>query len=127
MGVKEVRYELTFNDRVFRQQRKMREVLDLLRKTFQRMLDRVRRDLQSSDIVRVAICKDGLDLAGFVPFRPMEDRDADVVLDTLTYVLNSNEDVAFDSTSRTDVGAIKYSRGGRGHKMSTSIDCGNCE
>lgn len=41
------------------------------------------------------------------------------LLETLTHVLNSNEDVAFDSSCRVNVGAIRYPRGGKGHKMST--------
>lgn len=119
MGVKEVSYELTFNDRLFHEQKKMNEVFDLLREAFQKMLDRVKRDLRPGDIVRVAIHNEGLDLPVFVPFRPMENMNADTVLETLTHVLNSNEDGAFDSSCRVDVGAIRYPRGGKGHKMST--------
>jgi hypothetical protein len=97
----------------------MNEVFDLLREALQNMLDRVKRDLRPGDIMRVAIHNDGLDLPVFVPFRPMENMNPDALLDTLTNVLNSNEDVAFDSTCRVDVGAIKYPRGGRGARMST--------
>lgn len=41
------------------------------------------------------------------------------MLDSLTNVLNSNEDVAFDSSCWIDIGTFKYLRGGRGAKMST--------
>lgn len=116
MGVKEVSYELTFNDRLFGEQNKMNEVFDLLREAFQKMIDRVKRDLRPGDIVRVAIHNEGLDLPVFVPFRPMENMNTDTLLETLTHVLNSDEDVAFDSLCRVDVGAI---RGGKGRKMST--------
>lgn len=97
----------------------MNEVFDLLREAFQKMIDRVKRDLRPGDIVRVAIHNEGLDLPVFVPFRPMENMNTDTVLETLTHVLNSNEDVAFDSSCRVDVGAIRYPRGGKGRKMST--------
>lgn len=44
MGVKEVSYELTFNDHLFHEQKKMNEVFDLFREVFQKMLDQVKRD-----------------------------------------------------------------------------------
>lgn len=60
----------------------MNEVFDLLREAFQKMLDRVKRDLRPGDIVRVAIHNEGLDLPVFVPFRPMENMNTDTVLET---------------------------------------------
>lgn len=67
----------------------MNEVFDLFREVFQKMLDQVKRDLHPGDIVRVAIHNEGLDLPVFVSFRPMENMNADTVLETLTHVLNS--------------------------------------
>lgn len=60
-----------------------------------------------------------LDLPVFVPCRPMEEMDAEVMLESLMTVLNSNEDIPFDSSCRIDIGAIKYPRGGTGVKMSS--------
>lgn len=72
MGVRQVTYELTFKDRLFRQHKKMKEVLDLLREAFQRMLDHIKRELSPGDIIRVAIHNDRLHLPVFVPFHLME-------------------------------------------------------
>lgn len=43
MGVKEVTYELTFNDRLFRQQKKMKEVNNLLRESFGKIIQEIKR------------------------------------------------------------------------------------
>lgn len=118
MGVKEVTYELTFNDRLFRQQKKMKEVNNLLKEAFDKMILDMKKDLRPGDIMRGVIHNDGLDLPVYIPFRPMEDMNAEAMLNCLENVLNSNEDVLFDSSCRIDVGAIKYPRGGRGIKMS---------
>lgn len=118
MGVKEVTYELTFNDRLFRQQKKMKEVNNLLKEAFDKMILDMKKDLRPGDIMRGVIHNDGLDIPVYIPFRPMEDMNAEAMLNCLENVLNSNEDVLFDSSCRIDVGAIKYPRGGRGMKMS---------
>lgn len=78
----------------------------------------MKKDLRPGDIMRGVIHNDGLDLPVYIPFRPMEDMNAEAMLNCLENVLNSNEDVLFDSSCRIDVGAIKYPRGGRGMKMS---------
>ena len=67
--------------------------------------------------MRAAIYNDALDVPVFVPCRPMEEMNAEAMLDILMNVLNSNEDVPFDSTTQVDVGAIKYPRGGKGNKI----------
>lgn len=83
------------------------------------MLKRVKKDLRPGDIIRAGIYNDHLDLPVFVPCRPMEEMDAEVMLESLMTVLNSNEDIPFDSSCRIDIGAIKYPRGGTGVKISS--------
>lgn len=73
--------------------------------------------------MRGVIHNDGLDLPVYIPFRPMENMNAEAMLSCLENVLKSNEEVLFDSSCRIDVGAaIKYPRGWgggvRGMKMS---------
>ena len=117
MGVVDVNYQLTFRDHVFRKKRKMKDAKDLLLQGFNDMIERVKKDLNPGDIMRAAIHNDALDVPVFVPCRPMEEMNADTMLDVLMNVLNSNQDVPFDSTIQVDVGAIKYPRGGKGNKI----------
>lgn len=119
MGAVEVQYELMFRDDLFRKSKKMIEVKNLLKEAFEEMLKRVKKDLRPGDIIRAGIYNDHLDLPVFVPCRPMEEMDAEVMLESLMTVLNSNEDIPFDSSCRIDIGAIKYPRGGTGVKMSS--------
>ena len=118
-GVTDVNFKLTFNRHMFTEQKTMKEVKDTLKNAFQDMIDHVKSDLHHGDIMRAAIHNDHLDLPVFVPLRPMEEMNANAMLDTLMKVLNSNEDVPFDSSCTVDVGAIKYPRGGHGFKFSS--------
>lgn len=119
MGAVEVQFELTFRDDLFRERKKMVEVKNLLNDAFEKMLARVKRDLRPGDIIRAAIHNDHLDLPVYVPCRPMEEMDAEAVMESLMTVLNSEEDIPFDSSCRIDIGAIKYPRGGTGVQMSS--------
>lgn len=38
----------------------------------------------------------------------MEEMDAEAMMESVVNVLNSNEDIPFDSTCRIDIGAIKH-------------------
>ncbi|KAK3107774.1 hypothetical protein FSP39_021983 [Pinctada imbricata] len=113
MGATDVSYELTFNDSMFKEKKQMKDVLQTLRKAFKDMIDKVKQDLQPGDIMRGVVHNDALDVPIFVPFRPMEDMNADAMLDAVINVLNSEETIPFDSSCRVDIGAIKYPRGGR--------------
>ena len=42
---------------------------------------------------------------------------ADVIMENVSSVLNSNEDIPLDSSCRIVLGAIKYPRGGKGHTI----------
>lgn len=66
--------------------------------------------------MRAAIYNEPLDLPIHVPCRTMEEMDVEAMLESLVNVLNSNEDIPFDSTCHINIGAIKYPRGGRGEK-----------
>ena len=69
MGVKDVSYELTFNDRILNYNNRMVDMKNLLQEAFQKMIDRVKKDLHPSDIMRGAIYNDHLDLPIYIPFR----------------------------------------------------------
>lgn len=88
----------------------MKEVNNLLKEAFDKMILDMKKDLRPGDIMRGVIHNDGLDLPVYIPFRPMEDMNAEAMLNCLENVLNSKEDVLFDSSCRIDVGAIKYPR-----------------
>ena len=119
MGAVDVQYELQFGDDLFREKKKMVEVKNLLNDAFEEMLARVKKDLRPGDLIRAAIHNDHLDLPVFIPCRPMEEMDAAAMMDSLTTVLNSEEDIPFDSSCRIDIGAIKHPRGGKGTQMSS--------
>lgn len=85
------------------------------------MIEHVKKNLRPGDIMRAAIHNEKLGLPIYVPCRPMEEMNAEAMMESLVNVLNSNEDIPFDSTCRIDIGAIKYPRGGKGSKM-TNID-----
>lgn len=116
MKAVEVNYQLTFNDNFFREKKKMKEVKDILKDAFEKMINHVKKDLRPGDIMRAAIYNESLDLPIYVPCRPMEEMDVEAMLESLVNVLNSNEDIPFDSTCHINIGAIKYPRGGRGEK-----------
>ena len=115
----DVNYQLTFKDKFFREKKKMNEVKDILKTAFEKMIDHVKKNLRPGDIMRAAIHNENLDLPIYVPCRPMEEMDAETIMESLTSVLNSNQNLAFDSTCRINVGAIKYPRGGKGRKMAS--------
>ena len=51
-GVKDVSYELTFNDRILNDNKRMVDMKNLLQEAFQKMIDRVKKDLHPGDIMR---------------------------------------------------------------------------
>ena len=66
MGVKDVSYELTFNDGFLDENKRMLDVKNLLQEAFQKMIDRVKKDLHPGDIMRGAIYNDHLDLPIYI-------------------------------------------------------------
>ena len=58
LGVKDVSYELTLNDRFLNDNKRMLDMKNLLLEAFQRMIDRVKKDLHPADIMRGAIYND---------------------------------------------------------------------
>lgn len=121
MKAVDVNYQLTFNNKFFREKKKLNEVKDILRVAFEKMIEHVKKNLRPGDIMRAAIHNEKLDLPIYVPCRPMEEMNAEAMMECLIDVLNSNEDIPFDSTCRIDIGAIKYPRGGKGLKI-TNIE-----
>ena len=121
MKAVDVNYQLTFNNKFFREKKKLNEVKEIVRDAFEKMIEHVKKNLRPGDIMRAAIHNEKLDLPIYVPCRPMEEMNAEAMMESLVNVLNSNEDIPFDSTCRIDIGAIKYPRGGKGSKM-TNID-----
>jgi hypothetical protein len=83
-----------------------------MRKAFEEKIDRVKKDLRPGDIMRGVIHNDALDLLVYIPFRSMEDINAEAMLSSLEIVLNSYENIPFESSSRIDIGTIQYPRGG---------------
>lgn len=121
MKAADVNYQLTFNNKFFRKQNKLKEVKEILRDAFEKMIEHVKKHLRPGDIMRAAIHNEKLDLPIYVPCRPMEEMNAEAMMESLVNVLNSNEDIPFDSTCRIDIRAIKYLRGGKGLQI-TNID-----
>jgi hypothetical protein len=69
--------------------------------------------------MRAAIHDENLDLPVYVPCRPMEEMNAEALMERLEIVLNSNQDLPYDSTCHINIDAIKFPRGGKGTKMAT--------
>lgn len=124
MKAVDVNYQLTFNNKFFREKKKLGEVKDILQDAFEKMINHVKKNLRPGDIMRGAIHNQKLDIPIYVPCRPMEEMDAEAMMKSVVNVLNSNEDIPFDSTCRIDIGAIKHPRGGKGVKM-TNIEAGS--
>lgn len=124
MKAVDVNYQLTFNNKFFREKKKLGEVKDILQDAFEKMINHVKKNLRPGDIMRGAIHNQKLDIPIYVPCRPMEEMDAEAMMESVVNVLNSNEDIPFDSTCRIDIGAIKHPRGGKGVKM-TNIEAGS--
>lgn len=119
MRAVEATYSLTFNDKFFSEKKKLKDVKDVLKDAFEKMIERVKKGLRPGDIMRAAIYNDAIDLPIYVPCRHMEEMDAEAMLESVVNVLNSNEDIPFDSTCHIDIAAIKYPRGGKGPKKAS--------
>lgn len=98
--------------------KKMKEVKDIFKDVFEKMINYVKKDLWFGDIMRVVIYNEFLDLLIYVFCCLMEEMDVEVMLESLVNVLNSNEDILFDLICYINIGVIKYLWGGRGEKKS---------
>ena len=67
LGVKDVSYELTLNDRILNDNKRMLDMKNFLQEAFQKMIDGVKKDLQPGDIMRGAIYNNHLDLPIYTP------------------------------------------------------------
>lgn len=105
-----------FNDKFFCEKKKMKEVKDIFKDVFEKMINYVKKDLWFGDIMRVVIYNEFLDLLIYVFCCLMEEMDFEVMLESLVNVLNSNEDILFDLICYINIGVIKYLWGGRGEK-----------
>lgn len=105
-----------FNDKFFCEKKKMKEVKDIFKDVFEKMINYVKKDLWFGDIMRVVIYNEFLDLLIYVFCCLMEEMDVEVMLESLVNVLNSNEDILFDLICYINIGVIKYLWGGRVEK-----------
>ena len=119
MGVRDVNYELTFSEKILTDNNKMVDAKNVLRRAFEEMLNEVKEHLHPGDIMRGVIYNEHLDLPIYIPCQKMENMNADVIMENVSSVLNSNEDIPLDSSCRIVLGAIKYPRGGKGHNLTS--------
>lgn len=61
MKAVEVNYSLTFNDNFFREKNKLKDVKDVLKNAFEKMIEHVKKDFRPGDIMRAAIYNEALD------------------------------------------------------------------
>lgn len=80
MKAVDVNYQLTFNNKFFREKKKLGEVKDILRDAFEKMINHVKKNLPPGDIMRGAIHNQKLDIPIYVPCRPMEEMDAEAMM-----------------------------------------------
>lgn len=116
MRVVEVIYLFIFNDKFFCEKKKLKDVKDVFKDVFEKMIECVKKDFCFGDIMRVVIYNDVIDLLIYVFCCFMEEMDVEVMLESVVNVLNSNVDILFDFICYIDIVVIKYFCGGKGLK-----------
>lgn len=96
MKAVDINYQMTFNNNFFpRKKKKMNEVKDILKNAYENMIDSVKNDLRPGDIMRADIHNANVDLPIYVACRPVDEVNAEVMMESTENVLNSNEDLPF--------------------------------
>lgn len=86
-----------------------------LHKMFDDILDKVRGD--ANDLGRIVVHHGGLDNPIVIPLQPWENIDSDVVMESISKVLNSNEELVVDDSLEVNVGSISVPSGSGGNNL----------
>ena len=105
---KDTTYKIKFNDQW--KGDKLADISDKLHDMFDDVLNQARG--HDADLGRVVIHHSSLNDPIVVPLQPWENLDAGTVMDHITKVLNSNEDLDVDESMMVTVGSIDIPKGG---------------
>ncbi|KAJ8313123.1 hypothetical protein KUTeg_009324 [Tegillarca granosa] len=96
-------YRVKFNPDQVLEGQKLSDLNVELENMFDDVLNEAKKDLKGSDLGRVIIHHDDLINPIFVPLRPLDDLNADTVLNYLEKTLTSHQDLAMDDGFYLDV------------------------
>ena len=105
---REVIYEVKFDDEW--QNQRIVDIRDNLRGMFEDVIGRAREGLNDNDLGRIYINQGNLWQPIVIPPRPLNELDAEVVMQEIEKVLQSEEDIAFDDSMEIHVGMINIPR-----------------
>ena len=91
---------------------RLQDIRDGLHQMFEDVLHEARGDLAGNDLGRIVIQHDGLHDPIVVPLQPWDQLNADVVMETIEKVLNSNQNLAVDESFDIAVGTVDLPKGG---------------
>ena len=110
-GAKDRSYEVKFNEEWHG--KKVAEIQDELRDMFEDVMERAREGLDDQDLGRVIIHHDGLNNNVVVPLQNLGELNADVIMEKIENVLQSEENLPVDDSFYITVGTIEQLKGGK--------------
>ncbi|KAJ8300461.1 hypothetical protein KUTeg_021980 [Tegillarca granosa] len=114
-------YRVKFNPDQVLEGQKLSDLNVELENMFDDVLNEAKKDLKGSDLGRVIIHHDDLINPIYVPLRPLDDLNADTVLNYLENTLTSHQDLAMDDGFYLDVGTMELPAGGRGNVVNSVL------
>ncbi|KAG1673794.1 hypothetical protein GQR58_015405 [Nymphon striatum] len=118
-GVTERNYELKFKDSWYNQD--FVEIMMQLYVIFEELIEKVTKDLDKTDLIRIYINHKSLQTPIALSLRPVGDLDAQSILDCIDKILQSSKTLTIDSSLEIVVGVIQR-RGGASHYLIHGTD-----
>ncbi|CAG2203034.1 unnamed protein product [Mytilus edulis] len=109
-GATDITYEVKFSNQL--QNKKLTDIVDDLHNVFDDVLDQVRVGSQDNSLARLIIEHNGLTDPIVVPLQELNTMDASTVMDEISKVLQSNEELPVDDSFSVTVGRIDIPSGG---------------
>ncbi|VDI05619.1 Hypothetical predicted protein [Mytilus galloprovincialis] len=109
-GATDITYEVKFSNQL--QNKKLTDIVDDLHNVFDDVLDQVRVGSQDNSLARLIIEHNGLTDPIVVPLQELHTMDASTVMDEISKVLQSNEELPVDDSFSVTVGRIDIPSGG---------------
>ena len=110
-GARDMSYEVKFNEEW--QGKKLAEIQGELRDMFEDVLEQAREGLDDQDLGRVIIHHEGLNNNAVVPLQNLGELNAEVTMEKIQNVLQSEEKLPVDESFYVTVGVIEQPKGGR--------------
>ena len=109
-GAIDITYEVKFSNQL--QNKKLMDIVDDLHNVFDDVLSQVREGSQDNSLARLIIEHNGLTDPIVVPLQELNTMDASTVMDEISKVLQSNEELPVDDSFSVTVGRIDIPSGG---------------